>query len=65
MMQQKMRMAGQNLGASLGVPSPSTGVAQGHHGHVDAMLGQPPHPVSSILSPAVAYAAQRGAFAQE
>lgn len=65
MAQQKIRMAGQNLGASLGVPSLGTGIAQGHHGHADARLGQPGHPVSSLISPSVAYAAQRGAFAQD
>ena len=62
MIKSKMRMAGQNLSASLGVPNPATGVPDGHHGMVDAAIGQPGHP---IMSPAVAYAAQRGAFAGE
>jgi hypothetical protein len=63
--QTKTRMAGQNLGASLGVPDPATGIAQGHHGHVDAMLGQGGHlPYNRPQAP-VMYAAQHGAFAQE
>jgi hypothetical protein len=65
-------MAGQNLAASLGVPHPATGQAQGHHGTVDAMLGQaghlPPALMQSPMHPMlanVAYAAQHGAFAGE
>jgi hypothetical protein len=65
-------MAGQNLAASLGVPHPATGAPQGHHGVVDAMIGQPGHlhpnlvqaPLTA-MSPQVMYAAQRGAFAGE
>ena len=63
--QTRTRMAGQNLGASLGVPDPATGIAQGHHGHVDAMIGQPGHLPYGGAGAQIAYAAQHGAFAQE
>ena len=65
MMQQKARMAGQNLGASLGVPHPVTGVAQGHHGVMDARLGQQPHLTPALMQAPIAYASQHGAFSQE
>jgi len=68
-----MRMAGQNLSASLGVPHRVTGIPDGHHGMVDAAIGQPGHiynglmqsPVSTMPPQAVNYAAMHGAFGNE
>ena len=72
MFQRSTRMAGQNLGASLGVPHPVTGHPQGHHGAVDMMIGQPGHFYPGLMqaplttmSPQMMYAAQHGAFAGE
>lgn len=65
MMQQKTRMAGQNLAASLGVPDPATGVAQGHHGYMDMYMGQQPHLPPALMQSPLAYAERRGAFSQE
>ena len=66
-------MAGQNLSASLGVPDPFTGIPGGHHGMVDAAIGQPGHiynglmqsPMSTMHPQAVNYALARGAFSGE
>jgi hypothetical protein len=68
-MQAKMRMAGQNLAASLGAPGPG-GTPQGHHGMVDAAINQPGHSYQGMMQAplnraGLAYAAQHGAFAQE
>lgn len=68
-----MRMAGQNLSASLGIPDPITGVPDGHHGLVDARIGQPGHiyhglmqsPVGMAAPGAVNYAMAHGAFGGE
>jgi hypothetical protein len=63
-------MAGQNLSASLGVPDPFTGIPGGHHGMVDAAIGQPGHIYNGLMqspmSPqSTSYALARGAFGNE
>jgi hypothetical protein len=63
-MQTPMRMAGQNLAQSLGVPYPD-GTAQGHHGYVDARIGQAGHAYHGPLQSPIAMAARMGAFASE
>ena len=63
-MQTPMRMAGQNLAQSLGVPYPD-GTAQGHHGYVDARMGQAGHAYRGPLQSPIAMAARMGAFASE
>jgi hypothetical protein len=60
-MQAPIRMAGQNLAQSLGVPYPDS-AGQARHGVVDSRSGQT---YQNPMHPSIAMAAHRGAFASE